>query len=49
MNGPLSDVSSEILVWIFWNMPDDFIGADELFAEIHAEMNARGEGAKVAV
>jgi hypothetical protein len=49
MNRPLQQFSSELLVWLFWNTKYDLPGVDSLFEQIHAEMNARGEGEKVAV
>lgn len=47
---PLHEWPSEILVWLFWS--DELTDLDlgcMVLGMIHHEMNARGEGEKVAV
>lgn len=47
---PLKHWPSELLCWLFWSAEvDDLDPASYASEMIHAEMNARGEGERVAV
>lgn len=47
---PLHECPSELLVWLFWSEEIDRHDPSGRISElIHAEMNERGEGERVAV
>lgn len=47
---PLHEWPSDLLVWLFWSDEIETLDPSGQIVEmIHAEMNARGEGSRVAV
>lgn len=47
---PLHEWPSDLLVWLFWSdQLEDFDPSFRIAEMIHHELNARGEGGKVAV